>query len=102
MLVSVTTAVQWKVNRARAFHDSSIVLRFEMISRARSWFIFSNTGCDAKRATTLPGISYCTSSVTCAFAPLGFDLIGPRARISGYRLKLEYLRALAPSALRVA
>ena len=39
-------------------HDSSIVLRFEMISRARSWFIFSNTGCDAKRATTLPGISY--------------------------------------------
>jgi hypothetical protein len=52
-------------------HDSSIVLRFEMISRARSWFIFSNTGCDANRATTLPGISYCTSSVTCAFAPLG-------------------------------
>jgi hypothetical protein len=42
----------------RAFHDSSIVLRFEMISRARSWFIFSNTGCDANRATTLPGISY--------------------------------------------
>jgi hypothetical protein len=52
-------------------HDSSIVLRFATISRARSWFIFSNTGCDANRATTLPGISYCTSSVTCAFDPLG-------------------------------
>ncbi len=71
LLLLLTNARAAKVDLTRASHDSSIVLRFEMISRARSWFIFSNTDCDAKRATTLPGISYCTSSVTCAFGPLG-------------------------------
>ena len=47
-----------KIKLSQVSYDSSIALRLETISRARSWFIFSNTGCDAKRASTLPGISY--------------------------------------------